>query len=282
MINCRLLIAFLAACILLSMPAIAGAQAEDHPVIERYPGSTLLENDYVHRNYDSMELYVTVEGETTTKIVKGEYWEILYEIYDESGDKDDSISGLEIAENYKNAALEKGGEILYDAGDVFTFSIPMANGNTCWVYFEAGGGWYSLYIIEEEGLVQVLHFGEDEIKKELDSKGHIAIYGITFEFDKADLKVGAETQLIEIVKLMRNNHELKIEIQGHTDNVGGDEYNQDLSERRAETVKDFLLLYGVSADRMRTKGFGESSPVASNDTEEGRSMNRRVEIVKID
>jgi len=277
-----LLLSLIIACMLMLGSVVALAQAQDHPVIKPIPGSTLLEDYYVHKAYDSLELNVIVDEELTKKVVKGEYWELQYEFQDESGNRDDTKSGLEAAENYKNAALEKGGKILYDAGDVINFTMPTAVGDTYWVYLEAGDGWYSLYIVKEEGLKQKLHFGADEIKAELDKTGHIAIYGITFEFDKADLQAGAETQLIEIVKLMKNNPGLKIEVQGHTDNVGDEAYNKTLSEKRAQTVKGFLQLYGISSEHITTAGYGESQPVATNDTEEGRGKNRRVEIVKVD
>ena len=112
-------------------------------------------------------------------------------------------------------------------------------------------------------------------------EGNVAIYGINFDIDRATLKVGAEKVLIEMVKLMKNNPDLKIEIQGHTDNTGAADHNLDLSGRRAETVKKFLLAYGIEAPRMVVKGYGEEKPVATNDTEDGRAMNRRVELKKI-
>lgn len=126
-----------------------------------------------------------------------------------------------------------------------------------------------------------LFFGAEEMKKELDKAGHVAIYGIYFNFDKADLKLGSEKILIEMVKLMKSYPDLKIEIQGHTDNIGKRDYNLSLSGKRAETVKSFLVLYGVDPSRMATKGFGPDNPVASNETEEGRALNRRVELKKL-
>ncbi len=72
-----------------------------------------------------------------------------------------------------------------------------------------------------------------------------------------------------------------MEIQGHTDSVGDRNYNQKLSERRAETVKAYLVLYGIDVSRMTVRGFGPDRPVAENDTEEGRALNRRVELKQI-
>jgi outer membrane protein OmpA-like peptidoglycan-associated protein len=120
------------------------------------------------------------------------------------------------------------------------------------------------------------------MKKELDESGHIAVYGIHFDFDKAHLKTGSEKVLSEIVKLMVQNSGLRVEIQGHTDSTGNREYNLKLSERRAQTVKSYLMLYGVAEDRITVRGYGPDVPVASNDTEEGKALNRRVELKKLD
>ena len=73
-----------------------------------------------------------------------------------------------------------------------------------------------------------------------------------------------------------------VEVAGHTDSTGAEEYNQGLSERRANSVKDYLVSKGVQAQRLQAKGYGESMPVASNDTKEGRAENRRVELIVLD
>ena len=86
--------------------------------------------------------------------------------------------------------------------------------------------------------------------------------------------------LAEIVKLMLLYPELSLEIQGHTDNQGTAEHNLDLSRRRADTVRRFILLFGVGESRLVSEGYGLTRPVAPNDTEEGRAKNRRVELVK--
>jgi len=87
--------------------------------------------------------------------------------------------------------------------------------------------------------------------------------------------------LQHIVTLLLQNPELKVEIQGHTDNEGEEAYNLTLSDKRANTVLQYLQLFGISSERLLSKGYGESQPVSSNDTEEGRAKNRRVELVKM-
>jgi OOP family OmpA-OmpF porin len=158
--------------------------------------------------------------------------------------------------------------------------VPLTEGGTSWVHLHTWNDYYELTIVDEEGFKKQLTFSAREMKEKLDQEGHVAIYGIHFDFDKADLKVGSEKVLTEMVKLMKDNLDLAVEIQGHTDNVGGQDYNLDLSEKRAQTVKAFLSLYGVETNRMTVKGYGFGQPVASNDTEEGRALNRRVELKK--
>ena len=83
----------------------------------------------------------------------------------------------------------------------------------------------------------------------------------------------------EAVKVMKDKPDLRVSVEGHTDSVGSVAYNQTLSERRATTVRDYLVSQGIDASRITTRGFGKSKPIASNDTAEGRAENRRVEII---
>ncbi|MDR3675971.1 MAG: OmpA family protein, partial [Acidobacteriota bacterium] len=84
--------------------------------------------------------------------------------------------------------------------------------------------------------------------------------------------------LQQILDLMKKNPTQKIEVQGHTDNVGGDAYNQTLSEARAKAIVGWLTQHGIAADRLTAKGFGKTKPIADNATDVGRAKNRRVEI----
>ena len=84
--------------------------------------------------------------------------------------------------------------------------------------------------------------------------------------------------LDEAARILMDHPDLRVSVEGHTDAMGSDAYNQALSERRAQAVKRYLVSAGVDASRLETMGYGESQPVASNDTEDGRAMNRRVEL----
>jgi len=102
---------------------------------------------------------------------------------------------------------------------------------------------------------------------------------ILFGFDRADLGDQAKGSLNELIQILNKYPDTNIEIQGHTDNSGTDDYNQGLSERRASSVAAYLRNNNIKSSRITIKGFGESAPKYSNDTEDGRSQNRRVEFL---
>lgn len=100
-----------------------------------------------------------------------------------------------------------------------------------------------------------------------------------FDFDKASLRPAAIDKLDHAVQVMNDNPTTRVSVEGHTDSVGSDVYNQGLSERRARSVFDYLTSKGIDSSRLTTVGYGEDRPIASNDTEEGRAENRRVDLV---
>ena len=116
----------------------------------------------------------------------------------------------------------------------------------------------------------------------LATKGSIDIYGILFDIDKADIKPDSTKTLDEVANLLKIDRSLKLEISGHTDSTGDKDHNMMLSENRAKAVVDALVSkYGIDPARMQAKGYGDTKPVAANDTEDGRAKNRRVELRKI-
>ena len=102
---------------------------------------------------------------------------------------------------------------------------------------------------------------------------------VTFAFDSAELRPGAASELNQVAGTLNNNPEVRVTIAGHTDAVGSNEYNLGLSQDRADSVASYLMSQGVAGDRMRTVGYGEERPVATNETDAGRALNRRVEIM---
>jgi len=105
------------------------------------------------------------------------------------------------------------------------------------------------------------------------------IAGAQFDFDKATIKPSGRDVLDKAVKTLRDNPDLHVVVEGHTDSIGSDAYNQKLSERRAAAVKTYLVREGISSSRITTRGYGKTRPVASNETEAGRAENRRADIV---
>ncbi len=110
----------------------------------------------------------------------------------------------------------------------------------------------------------------------------IELKGVHFDFDRATLKPEAAAILDQAAALLADHERVMVEVAGHTDSVGSDSYNQGLSERRANTVRDYLMGKGISASRLTAAGYGEARPVATNDTKDGRHENRRVELVVLD
>jgi outer membrane protein OmpA-like peptidoglycan-associated protein len=139
-----------------------------------------------------------------------------------------------------------------------------------------------LYVIEvkpmESDLVTV---NAASLANDIKRTGHASVYGIYFDTGKADIKPESSATLNEIAKLLQGDASLKLFVVGHTDNQGALDPNMDLSRRRAEAVFAALTTkYAVPASRLRAFGNGPYSPVASNDSEDGRAKNRRVELVK--
>jgi outer membrane protein OmpA-like peptidoglycan-associated protein len=102
--------------------------------------------------------------------------------------------------------------------------------------------------------------------------------GLVFETNSSTLSATTKSNLDDLAKTLKKYDDTNILIEGHTDNVGEDKYNQSLSERRAASVKDYLTAQGVADSRTQTKGYGEGQPISTNDTETGKQQNRRVEV----
>ena len=130
----------------------------------------------------------------------------------------------------------------------------------------------------QSGMVSV---NAEALAGDITRTGHASIYGIYFDTGKADIKPESDATLKEIAKLLQQDAQLKLYVVGHTDNVGTLMANTDLSQRRADAVLNALTTkYGAAAARLHAVGAGPIAPAATNDTEEGRAKNRRVELVK--
>jgi outer membrane protein OmpA-like peptidoglycan-associated protein len=150
------------------------------------------------------------------------------------------------------------------------------------------GAEYALYVNKEAYLFKSYNFNYSEITDfkpiiididlEKATEGSRAVLNnIFFDVDKYALKEKSAAELQKIVRFLNGNPAIRVEIGGHTDNSGSDVYNRQLSEKRAMSVYDYLTAAGIDKKRLLLKGYGPDVPVASNDTEEGRQLNRRIE-----
>lgn len=190
-----------------------------------------------------------------------------------------AASNLEILTNYANAIAERKGQIVFQSPVDITARMD-DNGTLVWVRVTAQVGEVQLNVMEEApALPKAASPKVESLKADLDKNGHIALY-VNFDFNKATLRPDAAPVVEQVVVLLKANPGYKLAIEGHTDNVGGADPNQKLSEARAGSVLEALVKGGIERARLTSFGRGLGSPVATNDTSEGRAKNRRVELVK--
>jgi hypothetical protein len=147
----------------------------------------------------------------------------------------------------------------------------------------AGGLWYGKRISDKVGSCphwKGAQTASTQLARDIGANGRARIYGINFDTDSDVIKPESKTALDNIVKLAKDKPDWKFTIEGHTDSTATAAHNQQLSEKRAASVKTYLVAAGVAADRLASKGFGASKSVAGNGTAIGRAQNRRVELVK--
>lgn len=140
---------------------------------------------------------------------------------------------------------------------------------------------YGKFRIETVKIDYVVPKPVNLVEKQLTEQKRAVTYGIYFDFNKDTIKPESEPVLKQIVQAMTDNPDWKLTVEGHTDNIGGNPYNLDLSKRRAAAVKEALVTrFQISPDRLANDGYGASRPVETNDTLEGRARNRRVELTR--
>jgi outer membrane protein OmpA-like peptidoglycan-associated protein len=247
------------------------SNCKDHPLFTRMP-------TYWIHNCEQKEFaahpFEIAAGKKQT--VEGQYWKINY--YPQATAKS-KPSDLQILRNYENAAKQLGGVLVFQRNGLETFRLNK-DGKEVWVQVTADfTGKYGLVIVEKKSMEQdvTADFFWDDIAK----TGHVAVYGILFDTGKSILKPESEKAIAEIAKLLKKEMKLNLYVVGHTDNVGNLEPNMKLSQERAAAVVDALVkTHGISAARLKPFGNGPYAPVATNDTDEGRAKNRRVELVK--
>lgn len=194
---------------------------------------------------------------------------------------DDAISREERDRLQKEAAyLGEEGSIDY-SDKVRTYLIRRPDGDD--IYIQLGGNTASgaIQILQKAPFKQTIQLLKaDAISKELTEKGKAVLY-INFDLDKASLKSDGKQAVDEIAKVLASTTDLKLSVEGHTDNSGSADHNTKLSKERAETVVNALIASGISKDRLKAEGYGAEKPLVANDTEDNKAKNRRVELIKI-
>lgn len=253
---------------------------KDHPLLTR------LENFYIsgcEQNYNELQLHTT-SSKTETK--EGNLFHLYYRYNFDGGAK--AKSALQVIKNYEMAITKNGGKMLYKNSNGMegpieaTYNLS-ANDKEYWVQLNSFAGTdnaieaFSLNILEIEAMKQEVT--ASEMFEAITKNGFIALY-INFETGKSAIQPQSESIIDQIADMLKQNPGLRISIEGHTDNVGSEKSNQILSELRANAVVKALIVKGINAARLTAKGWGQTKPIADNNTDEGKAKNRRVEIVK--
>ncbi|MDR2205019.1 MAG: OmpA family protein [Flavobacteriaceae bacterium] len=161
----------------------------------------------------------------------------------------------------------------YYVNGIRILNVPnMKKPTSIWLWARNGNAYYKNIRIAK---------GAVPLYDRLASDGKIITYGITFDVGKATIKPESIAEINRIAELMNENPDVKFSVEGHTDNTGNAASNQTLSESRSKAVMDKLVEMGIAKDRLKAAGKGQTSPIASNSTDEGRAKNRRVEFVKM-
>lgn len=172
-------------------------------------------------------------------------------------------------------------------GDIYnnpteTFLIRQADKNI-WLQLTQSGSSAGLLVAENKALqITAKALTSDQLLSSLDKENKVNVQ-VNFATDKADILPESKAQIDQIIQLLKNHPQLKLGVYGHTDHSGDSKHNQVLSQLRAESVVKALTNHtGIQAERLSSKGFGDSNPIADNSTVEGQALNRRVELVKIE
>lgn len=190
-------------------------------------------------------------------------------------------SRLAIVRNFQQATLKAGGAVLFTNERYATLKFTK-DGKEIWAQVDsAWNAGYQIHIIEKAGMAQEVVASAEAFSNDLKDTGHAAIYGIYFDTGQSLVKPESEPALEQIAKLLKGDPNLKVNVVGHTDNVGTIDANMKLSQARATAVAAVLTSkYGIAATRLKAFGVGPLAPVANNKTDEGKAKNRRVELVE--
>jgi OmpA-OmpF porin, OOP family len=241
----------------------------DFPYLAPAPGLTFDGGERVPSDFT-----VPVPGQDEPQVVAHDYIHKGYK-------QPDDLSNLEFLTVYHDALTAAGWTIDHEAigGDVAIATRYTQNGRHIFAYLHRDDNGVSFQVADPDAkplgpVVKSTAVLADALAKSC----HVTLEGIYFDFNKATLKPESDPALEKVASLLASDRALKLEVQGHTDNVGTAAYNEKLSDARAAAVKAWLVAHGTAGARLTSHGYGFTQPVASNDTDQGRALNRRVEI----
>lgn len=248
------------------------ANSKDHPLFSRMPNFYI--HQYEERDFDSHSFVV----DNKKVPVEGHFYHIVCFLRSAQTEP----SRIQILRNYENAITKIGGTILASNYDGSSYVKVVKDGKEIWAQISAGiSPEYHLYVIEKGAMAQDIVANAEIFSNDIKATGHAAVYGIYFDTGKSVVKPESEKALGEIARLLKSDAGLKVYVVGHTDSVGSIDSNMKLSQDRANAVVQALTgKHGIAAARLKGYGVGPLAPVASNEVEEWRAKNRRVELVK--
>ncbi len=247
--------------------------SKDHPMLSRMPDFFIAE--YKDTEFDS---YKFIGQDKKPVSIDGHKSYIVYRLNKGAAEPGE----LKIRRNIQDALKKIGGNVVFDDNfNKVSTIIFQKDGKEIWVEVRSYNTMYRLSIVEKEIMKQEVVANALEMGNDINSTGHVSIYGIYFDTGKSEIKPESDATISEIAKLLMNNGALKLYVVGHTDNVGSFDSNMKLSQDRADAVAKALNgKHGIAASRLKPHGVASLVPVTSNDTEAGRAKNRRVELVK--
>ena len=265
-------------CALLSVAGVTQLRAQDRtgckdsPLITRFPGSII--GNCKDSEYDQDDFPLAGHKE---KHVEGEFHFLSYT------PKQGVVSCIQLFRNIETALKSVGFSLDFEESPykitahhgTTWFNLKVHEGNNAMVFI------YDETFVTEKQMTQVVTANAATLSSELTASGHTIVPGIYFDTGKADVKPESDASLKEVAKVLQQTPALKLYVVGHTDNVGTLTSNVSLSNQRAASVLKVLTTqYNVAASRLQAYGDGPYAPVASNDSDDGRARNRRVELVK--
>lgn len=253
-----------------AQPDAAGCQ--DHPLVTRMQNMRIATCKTAE-----FDKFAFKTGKATQESVEGRRFEARYQIT--TGQQ--APAKLAIIRNHQTAIKAIGGTVKYE-DDRYTILNVAKDGKEVWVQVDtAWGGGYMLIIVEKQAMVQEVTASAALFESGLKAAGHVEVPGVYFDTGKSVLKPESAVAVGEVAKLLKADPAMKVFIVGHTDSVASLDLNLKLSQARAEAVVQSLIAeHGIAAARLIGRGVGPLAPVASNDAEDGRARNRRVELVK--